>query len=133
VESGGNAGFLPLIIAVKARKGFGTGKKIPRTWRFYFTRLSRLSAPMRVVLKYNTINSNKQFLYLSVAEVARATSLTIDSIYKHIRAGHLVASKPTNFDQYMVEPAELSAFLQARAKGRFVRPPKRQAVAKEVK
>jgi hypothetical protein len=94
---------------------------------------SRQAGPLSVVLKCNIMNSNKQFPYLSVAEVARATSLTIDSIYKHIRAGHLIAIKPSHFDQYMVEPAELTAFLKARANGSFVRPPKKQAAVKEAK
>ena len=67
------------------------------------------------------MNNNKPFHYLSVADVARAAGLTLDSIYKHIKAKHLVAIKLPNFRQYLVEPTELTAFLTARANGRFVR------------
>jgi excisionase family DNA binding protein len=74
---------------------------------------------------YNTMSNTKQFPYLSVTEVARAADLTMDSIYKHIKAGHITATKLPNFRQYMVEQSELAAFLRARANGKFVRPEKR--------
>jgi excisionase family DNA binding protein len=68
---------------------------------------------------------NKAFPYLSVNDVARATGLTVDSIYKHIKAKHLAATKLPNFRQYMVEQSELAAFLKARANGKFVIPAKK--------
>jgi helix-turn-helix protein len=68
------------------------------------------------------MSTNRPFPYLSVNDVARATGLTIDSIYKHIRAKHIAAIKLPNFREYMVEQSELAAFIKARANGQLVRP-----------
>jgi excisionase family DNA binding protein len=68
------------------------------------------------------------FPFLTVYEVARAADLTIPCIYRHIHDGHLDAVKMPGFRQYMIEPQALAAFLKARAKGHFVRPPKRSKV-----
>jgi excisionase family DNA binding protein len=68
------------------------------------------------------MNNNRPFPYLSATDVARATGLTLDSIYKHIRAKHIATVKVPNFRQYLIEQSELAAFLKARANGLFVRP-----------
>ena len=79
------------------------------------------------------IKSTIPFPYLTVYEVARATDLTIPCIYKHIHDGHIDVVKVQGFRQYMIEPSAMNTFLKARAKGQFVRPPKKLAVVKEAK
>jgi excisionase family DNA binding protein len=68
------------------------------------------------------------FPFLTVNDVARATGLSIPAVYAHIHDGHLDVVKVQGFRQYMIEPAALAAFLKARAKGQFVRPPSRKPV-----
>jgi excisionase family DNA binding protein len=79
------------------------------------------------------IKSTIPFSYLTVYEVARATDLTGPCIYKHIHDGHIDVVRVKGFRQFMIEPSALNTFLKARAKGQFVRPPKKQVVAKEAK
>jgi excisionase family DNA binding protein len=68
----------------------------------------------------------KPFPYLTITDVARAADLARVTIYKHINEGNLAAIRVQGFREYMIEPAALTAFLQARARGEYVRPPKRQ-------
>lgn len=70
----------------------------------------------------------KPFPYLTITDVARAADLARVTIYKHINEGNLEAIKVPGFREYMIEPAALTAFLQARVRGEYMRPPKRGAV-----
>jgi hypothetical protein len=63
--------------------------------------------------------------HLSVIDVATATDLSVPNIYKHIALGHIEAIKPPHFKNYIIPVASLTAFLKARAEGKFVRPAKR--------
>jgi hypothetical protein len=74
-----------------------------------------------------------QFPFLSVREVAVACDLSDANIYKRIALGHLEAIKRENFKNYMIPAASLSAFLRARAEGKFKRPAKRVSTVKEAK
>jgi hypothetical protein len=69
------------------------------------------------------------FPYLSVIDVARATDLSVANIYKHIELGHIEVIKLPNFKNIMIPAAALTAFLLARAEGRFVRPANRKPKA----
>jgi hypothetical protein len=66
------------------------------------------------------------FPYLSVIDVARAADLSVPNIYKHIALGHIEAIKLPNFKNYLIPAAALTAFLLARAEGKFVRPANRK-------
>jgi excisionase family DNA binding protein len=79
------------------------------------------------------IKSTIPFPYLTVYEVARAMDLTVPCIYRHIHDGHIDVLRVPGFRQIMIEPSALNAFLKSRAKGQYVRPPKKVAVAKEAK
>jgi excisionase family DNA binding protein len=79
------------------------------------------------------MNKPTQFPFLSVRDVARATGLSIPAVYKHLEAKHLQALRPPGFTQYLISATALTEFMRARANGSYVRPPKRQTVAKEAK
>lgn len=68
------------------------------------------------------------FPYLSVIDVAQAADLTVFAIYKHIALGHIEAIKLRNFKNYLIPAASLTAFLKARAEGKYVRPTKKVKV-----
>jgi hypothetical protein len=69
--------------------------------------------------------NQKPFPFLSVREVAVASDLSVPNIYKHINLGHIEVIKLRDFKNIMIPVASLSAFLRARAEGRFKRPAKR--------
>jgi hypothetical protein len=71
-------------------------------------------------------NKTVIFPYLSVIDVARAADLSVPNIYKHIALGHIEAIKLPNFKNCLIPAAALTAFLLARAEGRFVRPASRK-------
>jgi excisionase family DNA binding protein len=64
---------------------------------------------------------NIELNVVSVATAAKATGLSIPSIYQHLHARHLPAYKISGWHEWVIYREDLETFIKARAQGKFTR------------